>query len=186
MSTSVWDYVLERTLKAEGGANNDPIDRGGRTAPGGITEPCLSNAIQHHDVPYTLQLVDVTRQDAALIYRGIWNRLRCGDLHPAVALVVFDAAVLQGEHRAARWLQETLNAQGRQVATDGVIGFRTVSAAQATPPAQLVSLLMATRRAAIDALIEARPEQVKFKHGWENRLHALEQDALAFLQGVKR
>jgi lysozyme family protein len=100
--------------------------------------------------------------------------------------VVFDAAVLQGEHRAARWLQETLNAQGRQVATDGVIGFRTVSAAQATPPAQLVSLLMATRRAAIDALIEARPEQVKFKHGWENRLHALEQDALAFLQGVKR
>lgn len=62
--------------------------------------------------------------EAKAIYRArYWRVCRCGDLPPALALAVFDAAVLQGPGSAAKFLQRAVGSKA-----DGIIGPRTLAA----------------------------------------------------------
>ena len=80
----------------------------------------------------TLDIPNLTRDQALAIYRQLyWNKCSCDALPPALALLVFDAAVNNGVGRATRWLQTAVGAEA-----DGLLGtatFKSVSLALARP-----------------------------------------------------
>ncbi len=102
--------------RIEGGYVNDPRDPGGETKFG----------ISKRSYP-KVNIKSLTRDDAIAIYkRDFWDATGCNDLPPKVAVVMFDTAINQGPAIAARLLQ---NALGNSVATDGIIGPKTIGAA---------------------------------------------------------
>lgn len=113
-------------LEHEGGWVNDPADPGGETRYG----------LSRRSYP-DMDFASLTPKAAAEIYRrDYWDPLRCGDMPPAVALMVFDCAVNQGAFFAATAVQ-----QAAGVGADGKIGPRTLTAISASPDAVLDDLM---------------------------------------------
>ncbi len=109
------DDSIRMIIRHEGGYVDDPDDPGGRTKYG----------ISQRAYP-DLDIAALTVDDAAEIYRrDYWDRVRGDDLPPAVAHVVFDAAVNMGVGVAIRLMQRQLG-----VAADGIIGPVTLAAAR--------------------------------------------------------
>lgn len=111
-------------LRHEGGFVNHPKDPGGMTNLGvtratweGWTGKKASEADMRALTPATV----------APVYRkNYWDKLRCDDLPPALALCVFDFGVNAGPARAGRYLQRMVGA-----AEDGVVGDATIAAVSA-------------------------------------------------------
>ena len=110
-----FDVAVELILVHEGGYVDHPSDPGGRTNYG----------ISQRAYP-DLNIKELTRDDAIEIYRrDYWVRCQCDKMPGGIALSVFDFAVNAGVTRAIRTLQYVLG-----VAVDGVIGPKTLAAAQ--------------------------------------------------------
>jgi lysozyme family protein len=149
--------ALAWVLAHEGGFTNDSADHGGATNRG-ITRATLASwrgrPVTDDDVR------ELSFGEAADIYRArYWNLMRCPDLPPGIDLCVFDAGVMSGPARAARFLQAATG-----VEQDGIIGPHTLAAAWSANPAQIVDAFAAERAAFYDGL--GRPQ---FIHGWLNR-----------------
>lgn len=144
-------FSLTVSPAVEGGYVNNPADPGGATKYG----------ISQRSYP-SIDIASLTLDQARAIYqRDYWDACRCDALTPAVAGLLFDAAVNQGAGWAVRALQSALG-----VATDGAIGPKTLAAAEAADPATL--------HATIGWLRESRYRQLAdfstFGHGWIVRL----------------
>ena len=102
--------------------------------------------------------------------------MRGDDLPPALALLVFDAAVNNGVARAARWLQQALG-----VTADGAIGPVTLAAigARAGDGEALCAEVLARRMDFMAAL----PTWRTFGLGWARRLCALPYRSMTFFEG---
>lgn len=97
----------------EGGLHTDPHDPGGTTR-WGIAQ-------RYHP---EVDVANLTRDGAtALYYVKYWLAGRCDALPPPVAVAHFDACVLPGPGRAARFLQAAVGAE-----IDGHIGQDTLDA----------------------------------------------------------
>lgn len=123
------DGAFERAfavvLGHEGGYTADPTDPGNWTggAPGRGECRGTNWGISAASYPY-LPIRALTREQACDVYRrDYWAKVRGDELPPAVALLVFDAAVNSGTSRSARWLQQALG-----VPDDGALGPRTLAA----------------------------------------------------------
>jgi lysozyme family protein len=122
--------AFDLLIKQEGGWSNHPSDPGGLTK-WGITQ---------RDYP-NLDLVALTIGQAQAIYKhDYWDAIRGDALPPMLAELVFDAAVNQGVFRATKLMQVTL-----QVSADGIIGPKTISAAQNADPYEFAALFGAER-----------------------------------------
>src|SRR6185437_5890432 len=73
------------------------------------------------------------------------NKMRCGDLTAGVGLSVFDFGVNAGPGPSARMLQWASGMSGDDV--DGVVGPRTIAAANRRAPAILIDTLAAMQTA---------------------------------------
>jgi lysozyme family protein len=105
---------LDFVFRHEGGYVNDPRDPGGETKYG----------ISKRAYP-DLDIKALTPELAARIYRrDYWDTCRCDALPPGLALMVFDAAVNQGQGTAIRMLQAAAS-----VPVDGRVGPMTIRAA---------------------------------------------------------
>ena len=150
------------TLDREGwdAVSDHPADAGGATRYG------IARA--HHpeawrDGPPTLA------QALAIYHRRYWRAIGGDELPPPLAVTLMDAAVLLGPDRPARWLQEALG-----VATDGVIGPRSIAAAKAhANPHGLAGALIWRRMEAHAQRVAAKPDQAVFITGWTRRCAAL-------------
>lgn len=113
-----FDAAVALVLNLEGGYANDARDQGGETKYG----------ISKNAYP-SLDIAALTEDDARAIYRkDYWDRLRCDELPPALALVIFDTGVNMGRMRAITLLQNALG-----IGVDGTMGPVTMaSAARAT------------------------------------------------------
>lgn len=165
-------HVRAWIFDAEGGYGNDVNDRGGETKYG----------ISKRQYP-NVDIANLTRDDAEAIYaRDYWDAVS-GDLLPsALALAVFDAAVLQGPVTAIHMLQLALGKLGHdEVRADGIIGNYTLTAARLQAHADLPRLLatfMSFRglRMFHDAFQNVK--QRTFIRGWLARLFRLEAECL--------
>lgn len=104
---TAFDKALAQVLKWEGGFSDDPRDPGGATA-FGITQATYDAHRRKQGVePRLVREIDRTEVEA--IYWGsYWLRAGCDQLQPpALALVVFDAAVNSGVGAALKWLSQT-------------------------------------------------------------------------------
>ena len=102
-------------LKHEGGFSNHKDDRGGLTNLG-VTKAVYD---EFHGTDATEEdMRNLKKSDVEPIYRSnYWNRCRCQDLPSGVDWAVFDFAVNAGTGRAAKALQQAVEAE-----QDGSIG----------------------------------------------------------------
>jgi lysozyme family protein len=115
---SAFETALAFVLEAEGGYSFDASDPGGETQWG----------ISKRSYPH-LNIKTLTKEDASVIYeRDFWTPLHLGELPPALALLVFNSAVNQGQPTAGLLLQQALNLKA-----DGILGPATVAAAISAP-----------------------------------------------------
>lgn len=119
-----FERALPVILRHEGGYVNNPRD------PGGMTNLGVTKATWEGWTGKPASEADMralTRDQVAPLYRkNYWDKLRCDELPPALALCVFDFGVNAGPARAARYLQRLVGTP-----EDGVIGPATIAAVQA-------------------------------------------------------
>lgn len=110
-----FERAVDLILKHEGGYVDHASDPGGRTN-FGISQRAYPD----------LNIKELTRYEAIDIYRSdYWLCCQCDKMPGGIGLSVFDFAVNAGNARAIRTLQYVLG-----VAVDGVIGPKTLAAAQ--------------------------------------------------------
>lgn len=160
---SVFDEVVNFVIdQLEGSYANDPSDPGGETVYGiaRTKHPALA--------PWP-----PTREQAVSIYcHEYWEPINGDQLPPAVAVVVYDAAVNEGVGFAKRLLQRAL-----RVNVDGVIGSVTVGAARAREPEQLIVTLLVDRA----LTYQEDPNAPRFGRTWLTRLFMIHRFALRYL-----
>ncbi len=154
-----------RSAGIEGGLSNRlPGDDPGRLTNFGITQGTLAE--YRREFPDDLDMPTSVRgllpDHAKRIFRKLyWEPCRCAELPPAVALVVFNAAVQSGPTQAARWLQDALD-----VGEDGIVGPVTIAAARAADPAQVIEDALTNQLMFEDHLNNWNAN----RHGWTRRL----------------
>jgi lysozyme family protein len=153
--------VIDMILLSEGsGYTNDPNDAGGPTRYG-ITLADLQE--WHRGVAVTEKDVQqLSRDDAEAIYRVKYLRpfdALPDDIRPNVV----DMGVNAGVQRAAKLLQQLLGAT-----VDGWIGPETLSLLK-TFGDRLPIMYVAARLIYYEQVIEAKPQNLKWRNGWRNR-----------------
>ena len=122
MINKEYQHCLEMILHHEGGYVNHPDDPGGETNLG-VTKKVYDaycKKMGHH----IKSMRDLEVPDVAPIYKEeYWDRVKGDDLHPALALCVFDFGVNAGTGRAAKYLQVMIG-----TVADGGIGPNTLRA----------------------------------------------------------
>lgn len=152
--SSAFDHAFRLVVGHEGGYVNDARDPGGETRYG-----ISRRAYPDEDI------ANLTLARAREIYlRDYWHRVSGDQLPPAVALVVFDAAVNSGVRQATRWLQLAVDAY-----PDGVIGPKTLAAVRKSNADELVQELLEMRL----AFMENLPTFQTFGKGWRRRIIGL-------------
>lgn len=154
--------ALPFTLRMEGGYVDNRDDRGGPTNYG-ITQETFDrwNRARGRSVR---EVASITTTEAQDIYHAwYWVEGKCDALPWPVSVAHFDACVNHGTRRAARMLQEALG-----VKTDGKIGPKTLAAAEAAIPREILQDMLWVR---LDFYFEIskQPSQLQFLRGWLRR-----------------
>lgn len=150
---------LAELLRHEGGYVDHPSDPGGETNFG----------ISKRSYPGE-NIRGMTKERAGEIYRrDFWNAVRGDELPAGLDLVAFDAAVNSGASRGAKWVQQAIG-----IAADGVIGPKTITAAQAANVPRAIQDATAAR---LDFLRGLKTWGT-FGKGWTRRVEAVRTLAL--------
>ncbi len=163
----VLDRALDFSLANEGGFVNNKFDRGGATK-FGITKDTLSRW-RHRSC--SVQDVSFLKVDEAkAIYEAwFWNPLCCEELHPAVAMAMFDMGIVRGIGIPPIYAQQICNAHGSSLRVDGHMGPKTIANVNALDPKLFVNDFSNQARAGFLAIVARRPTQVRFIKGWLKR-----------------
>jgi lysozyme family protein len=148
---SYFDQCFDKLIASEGGYVFDPRDPGGETNWG----------ISKRAYP-TVDIKNLTRDGAKAIYKAdYWGRAQCDKLPPALAYLIFDAAVNSGIGQSIRFLQRAVG-----VADDGVMGPLTVAAIQRFDAESLCARFLGQR---LDFMTRLSTWDV-FGKGWGRRI----------------
>lgn len=146
-----FEKAVERVLAYEGGWVQHENDPGGETKYG----------ISKRAYP-DVDIKNLTIDQAKQIYlRDYWNKLQLDRLPDEIRFDLFDAAVNSGLTTAAKLLQRACNVQD-----DGIIGSRTVAAANSINP-QILDKRLSGYRLLYICDIKTFPT---FGRGWVRRV----------------
>jgi lysozyme family protein len=176
--------IADEIVAREGGFVDDPADPGGATKHG-VTIHTMRRLGLDLDRDGQITARDVQRLSAAqaaeIFVEHHFRQPRIAELPEALQAPVFDMYVNAGAN-AVRILQRLLTEMRLTVAVDGVIGPRTIAAAQAAAqaaPGHLADAYGIARRNYYYALADARPASRKYarardggKGGWILRAEA--------------
>ena len=153
-----FDTAFATLLKHEGLYSDHAADPGGKTMYG-ITE------VVAREVGYQGDMHELPLDLAKRIYKDrYWDTVKADDLPAGIRYAVFDAAVNSGPGQSTKWLQRALG-----VADDGVIGPKTLAAANAANPDAL-RMRMLSQRLRFMAGLTNWPA---FSRGWAIRIASL-------------
>lgn len=123
-----FDIAFCSVIDSEGGFTDDPNDAGNYTIDGKLEGTKYGISAKAYAHKLDVKIKDITREMAKEIYRNdYWNPCCCDDLPFPLCAYVFDCAVNQGIKTAITLLQEFCG-----TTVDGVIGKKTITAANAT------------------------------------------------------
>jgi lysozyme family protein len=146
-----FDEAFELLLGHEGGYVNDLRDPGGETKFG----------ISKRSYPGE-DIANMTLGRAKAIYlRDYWGSAGCDAVHDGIKFDLFDMAVNSGVRAAVRCLQQAVGEH-----EDGVLGPRTLQAAQSMPPPRVAARFNAARLRFMADL----PTWPTFGRGWARRI----------------
>lgn len=171
---TAFDQAFRIVVGEEGGYTANPADPGNWTGGACGRGACNGTRYGVSAAAYPgLAIATLTLDAARAIYRrDYWDPVGGDSLPPALALLVFDAAVNNGVSRAVRWLQ---GAAG--VAPDGAIGPRTLAAVTAS--AGQGAALLAEFQAQRLLFMAGLPTWRTFGLGWARRLCRLPYAAIS-------
>jgi lysozyme family protein len=153
-----FDAAFDLLLKHEGNFSDHAADPGGKTRYG-VTEAVA------REVGYRGDMRELPLDLAKRVYKDkYWDTVKAEQLPPAVRYVVFDAAVNSGPGQSSKWLQRALG-----VTDDGVIGPKTLTAANAANPDSLRMRLLGQRLRFMAGLAN----WPAFSRGWAIRIASL-------------
>lgn len=158
------DDIITDVMKAEGWDTytDHPNDRGGPTK-WGITLAAWSEWRGHECTAADVQ--SITEAQAREFYETEYVLApRFHHLPEMVRAMVIDCGVNHGTRAASKWVQRAVGAK-----PDGVIGPKTLEAANATNPISLHLSVSASRIKLYGKLVTKDPTQAVFAHGWNNR-----------------
>lgn len=125
-----FDEAFERVIGHEGGYVDNAHDPGGRTKYG-----ISQRAYPGEDI------LGMTLTRAKFLYfRDYWGPAGCDSLPPEVRFDMFDLAVNSGVKGAIKLLQTVVG-----TAADGILGPKTLAAANSMPPLRLAARLSGAR-----------------------------------------
>ena len=157
-----FEKSVEFLKDLEGGYVCDPND------PGGETKYGISKRAYPH-----LDIRNLTWEQAKAIYKkDYWDKVHCDELPLGVDHIVFDICVNSGASAAGKALQKAINTNNCKdvLVVDGKIGPATIAAVNNEIVADIVTIMLAQRETFYKDLVEAKPDQAKFLHGWLNRV----------------
>lgn len=161
MTNADFLWAVGHILDAEGVLADDKRDPGGRTKYG------ISWKFHEKELRamFGISSIDeITRDQAVTFYRvAFWDVCRCGDLPRALALMVFDAAVMSAPEDAIRWLQQAAGAH-----VDGICGPQTIAAASVAVRPRLIGKFQRLR---LEHVVMA--PGADFDGGWIERFFRL-------------
>lgn len=144
----------KRTIKNEGGYNNDPTDNGGETKYG------ISKKIYKNE-----NIRNLTRERAnAILYRDYWKYNGINTLPDNLIDIVFDNAVVQGQPTAIQNLHKALN-----IPVGNIIGKETISKLKNSNIEDVKQKFIQNVQANEDSIIKKNPELKKYQKGWRVR-----------------
>lgn len=156
---------LNIILKLEGHSEvtNDPQD------PGGLTKWGISQrAFPEIDIK------KLTKSDAEKNYRkNYWNKLACDEVHPAIALCLFDCGVNQGVRTAVILAQDVL-----RLKKDGKLGPKTLSKLKRARPRIFAQNFLTARALKYSKLSTFK----RFGKGWIRRLFVISSNASKIIE----
>lgn len=175
------ESIAAEIVRREGGFVNDPDDPGGATNHG-VTIHTMRQLRLDLDGNGRIDTADVkalTPAKAAAVYvRHYYTEPKINLLPEPLQASVFDMQVNAGAN-AVKLLQRLLSRMGFACGDDGIIGPRTIAAAQAAAaaaPAHIADAYGIARRNYYYALADARPASRKYarrkdggKGGWITR-----------------
>lgn len=168
MYSNSFDKIFKYVLMVEGGYTDDAYDAGGKTTWGIIEEEARRHG-------YKGDMRNLTKDMAKEIYfKDYFKKNRLDEIKDEkIQLSVFDWLVNSGKWGAV-YFQRALNRLGFEISADGVIGSKTIKAANEADPVELLKTYHAMQREYYNNLVKKRPLQRKFLRGWLNRIDAKE------------
>ena len=165
-----FDHCLEIILHHEGGYVNHPKDPGGETNLG-VTK----RVYEEHGG--TKDMKDLTFEDVAPIYKkSYWDRVKGDDLHPALALCIFDFGVNAGTGRAAKFIQKIVG-----TAVDGGIGPNSLKKIDAYVEKHGIEDVVKTYQSDRQKYYEKLKHFKTFGRGWTRRVNETTEAALKLI-----
>ncbi|MEP3417228.1 MAG: glycosyl hydrolase 108 family protein [Lentilitoribacter sp.] len=171
--TDLFKLIHPFVMKWEGEKYTDnPRDNGGPTKYG-ITQQTLTGWLGRK--ASKAEVKNLTRQTADKIFKAnYFDRVKCEQMHPRIATVVYNGAVLHGVSRSGRFVQEALNVlktivNGEAVEIDGVIGKQTLSGIEKANPERLCQAYIEVQ----EGYLKRHEDFDYYGKGWLNRTHAL-------------
>ena len=170
---SVFDNAFRAVIGEEGGYTNNALDAGNWTGGRCSVGKCNGTKYGISAAAYpSLNIAQLTLADAQDIYRrDYWLKVNADQLPPALALLVFDAAVNSGPDRAVKWLQTVLG-----VSADGIVGPLTLAAARAA--AGRGATVLVEYQAQRLLFLTGLPTWRTFGLGWTRRVCSVQFEAL--------
>lgn len=149
-----FNWIIKFVLDAEGGYTNDPADPGGETKYG-------IDKRSHPEV----NIKELTVDEAKDIYfTEYWTKFKCEQFPKPVGEVYFDCCVNTGAKQSNKFIQRAVGTEA-----DGIIGPKTLAAAQAKDPKVLANSIIGQRQKFYEDLADNRSSLRKFLKGWTNR-----------------
>ena len=175
----LFNGVMEKVLKHEGGFVNDPEDPGKATNKGIAWDTWQRYAKSVLNMEPTLEnLKKLTSEQAISIYEtAFWNRTKMETIDdPDMRYAFFDFYVNAGGH-ATKVLQKTLNALQTEVTLkeDGAIGPKTIACLNSVDHKLLYNTFIEARKKYYQNLVKTKPNLKKFLNGWLNRTNTFKQ-----------
>lgn len=166
-----FDACFALVLQEEGHYVNDPRDPGGRTNLGVTQRAWEAYARQEVTEDFMRKLTpDQVKPFYKVMY---WDKIKGDELPVGIDYAVFDFAVNSGVSRASKFLQTAV-----RVASDGVIGPKTIAAVKAVDPLETV-----------DAICDMRLDFLKkldnfdhFGKGWTSRVGRVNDKAASMVK----
>jgi lysozyme family protein len=183
---AAFNNLVTHILKWEGGAVNDPDDRGGKTNKGvtwntyqGLAQTVLGNP------PSQQQFDNLTNEQVNKFILHFWNAVNANKINSSlIACFVTEMGWGSGPGTAIKTVQNTLNRYfGYNLTVDGGNGPKTLAAINAVDPNLLFNYLVREREAFLKRLAQ-NPTQLKFLKGWLNRVTDFVQQHDKFIIGA--
>ena len=160
--------LLEPFIKKwEGGWSDHPADRGGKTMCGVTLATWQVYCRNHGRVGTAENLREITQEEWREILKTMyWDRIQGDRINSqSVANIWCDWVWASGSYGITN-VQRILGGK-----VDGIVGMKTLNAANRQKPKELFLAIQRERVAFVDRVIKADTEKAVFRNGWLNRIN---------------